>query len=128
MKRWIHSSTEMPEGYLGTTKFTARNIETDDQRNALEALEIAISEKFKQFDSMIAVQFGLTSGSSWEGTIDEYPEGYYIQLTATRSSFNAFVSGDSVIRKPRNLSDKIGSYLVSGDAGTVYYMSKRKSK
>lgn len=126
MKRWIHSNTEMPAGYLKTTKFTTPYIKTDDQRNALEALEIAIAEKFKQFDTMCDIQFHLTSEASWRGTIDEYPEGYYIQLEATRSGFQAFVEGDHVIRKPRKLSDKIRSYDVAGVNGRVDYLSKQR--
>ena len=126
MKRWIHANTEIPAGYLKTTKFTAPYIKTDDQRNALEALEIAIVEKFKQFDTMCDIQFHLTSEASWRGTIDEYPEGYYIQLEATRSGFQAFVEGDHVIRKPRKLSEKIRSYDVAGVNGRVDYLSKRR--
>ena len=125
MKRWIHAS-EIPNGYLKTSKFTAPSIRTDDQRNALEALEIAITEKFKQFDTMCDIQFHLTSEASWTGYIDEYPEGYYIRLEATRSGFQAFVQGDVVIRKPRKLSEKIGTYEVEGTAGRVDWMSRRK--
>lgn len=40
----------LPDGYLRTTKFTSPSIRTDDQRNALEALEIAITDKFDEFD------------------------------------------------------------------------------
>ena len=121
-------ANEMPDGYLKTTRFTTPSIKTDDQRNALEALELAISEKFAQFDRMCDITFNLTSEAHWDGVIDEYEEGYYIQLFGTRSSFNAFVSGDLVIRKPRNLSEKIGSYKVEGYNGTVDYMSRRRYK
>lgn len=113
----------IPDGFLKTSKFSAPSIKTADQRNALEAFEIAITEKYKQFDNMLAVQMGLTSGTGWTGDIDEYPEGYYIQISATRSSFQAFVQGDHVIRKPRILGDRIAHYSIDGDAGTVYYMS-----
>ena len=44
MKKWIHAKTD---GYLQTTKFTTPSIKTDDQRNALEAFEIAVIEKQK---------------------------------------------------------------------------------
>ena len=125
MKRWIHAS-EIPNGYLTTTRFTTPSIKTDDQRNALEALEIAITEKFKQFDTMCDIQFHLTSEASWTGTIDEYPEGYYILISVTRAGFQAFVEGDHVIRKPRNLSQKIGTYDIEGHNGRVEYMSRRK--
>lgn len=128
MKRWIHSAetVEMPDGYLRTTKFTAPGIRTDEQRNVLEAIEIAITEKFKQFDSMCDIQLHLTSDASWRGVVDEYEEGYYIQLEATRSGFNAFVQGDHVIRKPRNLSEPIARYNVDGNRGTVYGISKKR--
>ena len=114
---------EMPAGFLKTSKFTAPSIKTPAQRNALEAFEIAVTEKFKQFDGMLGVQMGLTSGTGWSGVIDEYPEGYYIQINATRSNFQAFVQGDHVIRKPRVLSDKVAHYNIDGDGGTVYFMS-----
>ena len=126
MKRWIHAAEELPAGYLKTTRFTAPSIKTDEQRNALEALEIAISEKFKQFDQMCDIQFHLTSDASWRGTIDEYPEGYYIKLEVTRAGFQAFVEGDHVIRKPRKLSEKIRTFDVQGTNGEVYYMSRGK--
>lgn len=125
MKRWIHSSDNVyHEGYLKTTKFNCPSIQTDEQRNALEALEIAIIEKFKQFEAMNDITLHLTSDSFWQGTIDEYPEGYYIQLYGTRSNFVAFVEGDHVIRKPRKLSNPIVKYEVEGIRGQVDYMSK----
>lgn len=127
MKRYVHASEEMPEDYLKTSKFTAPSIKTDDQRNALEALEIAISQKFKQFDSMCDRQFYLTSSASWTGTITEYDNGdYYIQLGATRANFTAYVSGDQVKRKPRNSAQIQGHYDVDGENGTVYWMSQFK--
>lgn len=122
MKKWVYAS-EIPEGYFRTSKFIAQ---TDEQRNALEAFEIAVTEKFKQFDQMCAIQTHLTSDSSWSGVIDEYPEGYYIQLDATRSGFQAFVQGDHVIRKPRKLSEKLHSFNVDGNSGTIYFMSSGK--
>ena len=68
MKRLIRSS-QMPAGYLKTTRITTPSIKTDDQRNALEALEIAISEKFAQFDAFMSRQTYLTSAGSWRGVI-----------------------------------------------------------
>ena len=126
MKRWIHSSSELPKGYLKTNRFNAPFINTDVKRNALEALEIAIAEKFKQFDTMCDIQFHLTSAPTWSGTIDEYDEGYYIQLEATRSSFQAFVQNDAVIRKPRNLSNEVTRYRVYGEEGQVTHMTSGK--
>lgn len=125
MKRYIRTS-EIPDGYLRTTKFTTPSIRTDDQRNALEALEIAITEKFDQFDKMNEITLHLTSDSFWQGVIEEYEEGYYIKLSATRSGFQAFVQGDSVIRKPRNLSDRIAYYDVEGNRGTVEFISRAR--
>lgn len=125
MKRYVRTS-EIPDGYLKTTRFSTPSIRTDDQRNALEALEIAITEKFDQFDKMNEITLHLTSDSFWQGVIEEYPEGYYIKLSATRSGFQAFVQGDSVIRKPRNLSDRIAYYEVKGNRGTVEFMSRAR--
>ena len=126
MKRWIHASDEysIPDGYLTTTRFTAPFIQTNEQRNVLEAIEIAISQRFKQFDKMCDITEGLTSSAHWDGTVDVYPEGYYIRLEGTRSSFQAFVQNDLVIRKPRLLSDKIGSFDVEGLRGQVTKMRK----
>lgn len=127
MKKWIHATT-LPEGYLRTTKFSTPSIKTDDQRNALEALEVAITQKFDQWDKMNEITLYLTSESFWQGTIEEYPEGYYILINATRSGFQAFVDPTgTVIRKPRNLSDMIGYYNVEGYSGKVDYMSKRRT-
>lgn len=128
MKRWIHASeeTNLPDGYLKTSRFTAPSINTDDKRNAVEALEIAISQKFDQFDKMCDITFDLTSSSSWSGVIDEYPEGYYITLEGTRSGFQAFVQRDDVIRKPRNLSPVVRKYYVQGERGTVYKIQEAK--
>lgn len=126
MKKLIRSTEEIPNGYLTTNKFNAPFIRTDGQRNALEALEIAISQKFKQFNSMCDIQFHLTSAPTWSGTIDEYDEGYYIQLEATRSSFQAFVQNDTVIRKPRNLSNEVTRYRVYGEEGQVTHMTSGK--
>ena len=126
MKRWIHA-TELPDGYLKTTRFTTPSIKTDDQRSALEALEVAISQKFDQFDSMIEITVHLTSDSFWQGTIEEYSEGYYIKLEGTRSGFQAFVAtGGDIIRKPRKLSEMIGYYDVQGSGGRVEHMSRRR--
>ena len=122
MKRYIKSA-ELPGGYLKTNQFNSR---INDNNNVLEAIEIAIASKFDQFGKMIDRQMYLTSGTSWEGKVTEYPEGYYIQLEATRSSFQAFVSGDSVIRKPMKLSAPVGQYDVSGDAGHVQWISPMK--
>ncbi len=119
MKRYIRSA-ELPPGYLKTNRFNSR---LNGNNNVLEAIEIAISLKFDQFDRMLDRQMYLTSGTSWSGKVTEYPEGYYIELEATRSSFQAFVAGDSVIRKPTRLSDPVGQYDVQGDAGTVQYIS-----
>ena len=122
------TGSEMPDGYLRTTRLSTPSIKTDDQRNALEAFELAISQKFKQFDDFMNRQAYLTSESSWTGYIEEYPEGYLIKLEGTRSGFNAFVSGDSVIRKPVRLSDMIGYYDVSGNEGQMYFMSRRRER
>ena len=130
MKRYIHFAAEVkeiPPGYLKTSKFTAPSIKTWDQQNAAEAFDLAVTQKFAQFDKMMDIQLHLTSDTSWTGKIDEYEQGYYVQLEATRSSFNAFVSGDSVIRKPRDPGEKIGTYDVSGNAGAIYWMSKRRN-
>ena len=131
MKKWIHAAeehaqetVEMPAGYLKTNRFNAPSIKTADQRNVLEAIEIAIMDKFKQFESFCDRQFYLTSESAWSGKVDVYPEGYYIQLEATRANFNAFVAGDHVIRKPVKLADKVATYQVSGNRGQVEWMSK----
>lgn len=126
-KKKITSDEELPAGYLETTRFTTPYIKTDDQRNALEALEIAIAEKYRQFKTMCDIQFHLTSDASWRGTIDEYPEGYYIVLEVTRAGFQAFVSGDQVIRKPRKLSPKVRTYDVAGTNGRVDYLRSRRS-
>lgn len=126
MKKLIRSTEGMPDGYLTTTRLNAPFIRTDGQRNALEALEIAILQKFKQFDSMCDIQFHLTSAPTWSGIIDEYDEGYYIQLEATRSSFQAFVQNDTVIRKPRNLSNEVTRYRVHGVEGQVTHMTSGK--
>ena len=127
MKRYVHAMTrEMPDGYLRTTKFTAPSIKSDDQRNALEAFELAVSQKFKQFDDFMNRQAALTSDPSWTGVIEEYPEGYLIKLEGTRSGFTAFVDGDTVVRKPIKLSPMVGYYNASGNSGTVQWMSRRK--
>lgn len=129
MKRYIHSADnarEIPSGYLKTSKFTAPSIKTDDQRNACEAFELAVTQKFPQFDNFMNRQIYLTSDTSWSGIIEEYPEGYYVKLEGTRGGFQAFVQGDSVIRKPVKLSPMIGYYQANGNSGTVYWMSKRK--
>lgn len=123
----IQSATEMPAGFLKTSKFTAPSIKTDEQRNALEAFEIAVTEKYKQFESLLDRQFQLTSDTAWYGTITQYEEGYYINIEATRSSFSAFVQGDTVIRKPRNLRPAICSFDVEGRDGTLSWMSKRRT-
>lgn len=121
MKRYIRA-TELPPGYLKTNHFNSSISDV----NVLEAIEFAIAAKFDQFDAMIDRQMYLTSGSSWTGKVTEYPEGYYIELEATRSGFQAFVSGPYVIRKPRKLSDPIGVYSVEGNAGHIEYIGPRK--
>lgn len=126
MKRLIISDKEMPDGYLKTTRFSTPSIRTDDQINALEALEIAISEKFEQFDKMNDITFNLTSDEFWSGTISEYDTGYYIQLEGTRSSFSAFVEHDSVTRKSRHLTTPLRVYDVEGLAGQVTFMSNAR--
>ena len=74
-------------------------------------------------------QMQFTSGTGWTGKVTEYPEGYYIMIDVTRGGFQAFVEGDHVIRKPRILSDPIGTYEVSGDKGHVEFVSRlRPSK
>ncbi len=118
---------KIPDGYLKTSKFTTPSIKTDGQRNALEAFEIAVSEKFKQFEDFMTRQVYLTSESSWRGKIEKYSDGYYINLEGTRSGFQAFVSGDSVVRKPRRTSGLLGWYEVDGNSGTVYWMSEWRS-
>lgn len=117
------TASELPAGYLRTTRFSTPSIKTDDQRNALEAFEVAVANKFDQFDKFMERQMYLTSDSSWSGYIEVYPEGYYVSLEGTRSSFQAFVSKDLTIRKPRKLSPMEGYYDVNGNAGQVYYMS-----
>ena len=119
MKRVIKAS-ELPAGYLQTTRFNSRI----NDNNVLEAIEIAIAEKFYQWEKTMDRQFYLTSGTGWQGTVTAYPEGYYIQIDVTRGGFQAFVEGDHVIRKPRVLSDPIGTYSISGDKGHVQYVSK----
>lgn len=119
MKRVIKAS-ELPAGYLQTTRFNSRI----NDNNVLEAVEIAIAEKFDQWEKTMDRQFYLTSGTGWQGTVTAYPEGYYIQIDVTRGGFQAFVEGDHVIRKPRVLSDPIGTYSISGDKGHVQYVSK----
>lgn len=129
MKRYIHSAVEVkeiPPGYLKTSKFTAPSIKTGDQQNAAEAFDLAVTQKFEQFDNFMNRQIYLTSDTSWSGIIEEYPEGYYVKLEGTRGGFQAFVDGDSVIRKPMKLLPMIGYYDVNGSAGTVYWMSRRK--
>ena len=129
MKKYI-KSTEIPDGYLKTSKFTAPSIKTREQRNALEAIEIAIVEKFDQFDKFIDRQFYMTSSGHWDGKVDEYESGYYIQLIATRAAFNAFVANGTVIRKPvgSKLGKLIHSFDVSGDSGEVQWMSSGRLK
>ena len=128
MKKYI-KSTEIPDGYLKTSRFTAPSIKTREQRNALEALEIAIVEKFPQFDRFCDRQVYFTSSAHWQGVIDEYESGYCIQLTATQSAFNAFVAKDKVIRKPvgSKLGKLIRSFEVDGDSGQVDWMSQAHS-
>ena len=75
---------------------------------------------------MNEITLHLTSDSFWQDVIEEYPEGYYIKLSATRSGFQAFVQGDFVIRKPRNLGDRIAYYEVEGNRGLVEFMSRAK--
>lgn len=128
MKRLVcTNSLELPSGFLKTSRFRTPSIKTDDQRNALEALEIAIASKYPQFDAFMTRQIYLTSASSWSGKIEVYPEGYYITLEGTRSGFQAFVSGDDVIRKPKKLGSLQGYYEVNGENGEVYFMSRLKS-
>lgn len=121
MKRYIKSS-ELPPGYLKTNQFNS----SISNVNVLEAIEIAIAAKFDQFDAMMGRQMYLTSDTTWTGKVTEYPEGYYVELEATRSGFQAFVSGPDVIRKPSKLSDPIGVYSVEGNAGHVRYIGPRK--
>ena len=123
MKRYVHAADDTA-GYLQTTRFTTPSIKTDDQRNALEALEVAMLEKRKQFDAMCDIQLHLTSEATWRGVINEYEQGYHILLEATRSSFQAFVHGDQVIRKPRNAGLAIRQYKVEGVRGRVEWMSR----
>lgn len=121
MKRYIRSS-ELPAGYLKTNRFNS--IIKDN--NVLEAIEIAIAQKYDQFERFMQRQSYLTSDASWTGVVDQYPEGYYIQLEGTRSGFNAFVSGDQVIRKPVRLGEKIGKFDVDGNNGYVYNVSRNR--
>ena len=116
----------MPNGYLRTTKFTTPSIKTDAQRNVLEAFELAVSQKFKQFDTMNDITCHLTSDCFWQGEVYEYEKGYYIQLNGTRSSFVAFVAGDMVIRKPRNAGLFLHRYSIEGRNGLVEFMSHAK--
>ena len=124
-KTSVKSST-LPDGYLRTTRFNSRINEED--YNVLEAIEIAITEKWDQWDKFMERQIYLTSDNSWNGVVDEYPEGYYIILEGTRSGFNAFVQGDRVIRKPVKLSERIKTYNVSGDGGHVDYIRPAKQR
>lgn len=119
MKRWIHASEDMPEGYLQTTRFNSNMPDSAGARNVLEAIEIAVMDRYKQFNDMCQRTYLLTSDCGWSGTVDEYPEGYYIQIEGTRAAFSAFVSGDRVIRKPRLLSDKIKTWNVAGNEGHI---------
>jgi len=121
MKRMI-TSAEIPAGYLKTNKFNSRI----NDNNVLEAIEIAIAEKFEQWEKTMDRQFYLTSGTGWQGEVIEYPEGYYILIDITRGGFQAFVDGDRVIRKPRVLSNPVAKYSVSGDKGHVEYVSTPK--
>lgn len=125
MKRYIKSS-ELPSGYLGTNKFSVHRNLTDDEMNVVEAFEIAVTEKFDQFDRFCDIQLHLTSGSSWIGEVYEYEAGYWIKLSATRSGFQAFVSGDHVIRKPRNAGELIATYQIEGERGTIYYVREER--
>lgn len=128
MKRRVVAS-ELPAGYLKTNKF---NSKINGNNNILQAIEIAIAQKFDQFDNFCQRQFYLTSDASWEGTVTYYENrGWYIQLVGTRSDFNAFVDEDgNVIRKPRNLdpNDITGQYSVSGNNGHVQFISTNKIK
>ena len=120
MKLYVKSA-ELPDGFLKTNHFNSR---INGNNHILEVIEFAIAAKFDQFDKMLDRQMYLTSGTSWSGKVTEYPEGYYIQIEATRSSFQAFVSANGdVIRKPTRLSDPVGEYDVSGDAGHIQYIS-----
>ena len=121
----MNTHVRIPDGYLRTTKFTTPSIKSEIQRNALEAFEIAVCEKFDQFDRFCDIQCYLTSGCNWTGIIDEYEVGYYIQIEGTRCSFNAFVCGDSVIRKlsSKKLGNKLRSFSISGIEGLVSWMS-----
>lgn len=125
----VNSDSEVPGGYLNTNKFSCPSIKTDEQRNALEALEIAICDKFTQFENFCDRQFYLTSESSWTGTITLYDSGcYYIKLEGTRCEFSAFVQGDEVIRKrPSLASNAVGYFDVEGNRGSVYFMSRLKN-
>lgn len=116
-------ATEIPPGYLQTSRFTTPSIRTDAQRNALEAFEIAVVVKYDQFKKLCDRQLHFTSDSSWTGTITEYEEGYYVEVEGVRSKFQAFVRGDDVIRKPVKLGDKIHVYRFTGWDGLVNWMS-----
>ena len=83
---------------------------------------------FDQFEKFMNRQAYLTSDTSWSGYIEVYPEGYYINLEGTRSGFQAFVSKDLTIRKPRKLGPMEGFYYVDGSAGQVYYMSPMRTE
>ncbi len=111
---------DLPNGYLKTNRFNSRI----NDNNVLEAIEIAISQKFDQWSKTMDRQFYLTSGTGWNGIVVQYPEGYYIQVDVTRGRFQAFVEGDHIIRKPLKLSDPIGKFWISGDGGHVEYISR----
>ena len=119
MKRVVRAS-ELPPGYLTTTRFNSRI----NDNNVLEAVEIAIAEKFDQWEKTMDRQFYLTSGTGWRGEVIQYPEGYYVKVEVTRGGFQAFVEGDHVIRKPVRLSEPIGKFDIQGDKGHVEFVSR----
>lgn len=121
MKRVIRAS-ELPPGYLETNRFNSRI----NDNNVLEAVEIAIAEKFDQWEKTMDRQFYLTSGTGWRGEVTQYPEGYYVKVEVTRGGFQAFVEGDHVIRKPVRLSEPIGKFDIQGDKGHVEFVSRNR--
>ena len=125
MKRYIRTA-ELPAGYLKTNRFNSKIADN----NVLQAIEIAISQKFDSFEEFCDRQLHFTSDSAWTGTVTQYElQGYYIQLEATRAQFVAFVDETgNVIRKPRNLDPKsiIGEWDVSGNRGHIEFVSSNR--
>lgn len=114
---------DMPRGYLKISGYLTHSIRTAERMDALEAVEFAVRQKFKQFAAMNSRTFDLASESPWQGYVFHYEKGYYIQLEGTKSNFVAFVADDKVIRKPRNTGFLIHRYYIEGCDGLIEFMS-----